>query len=135
VFIAPNGVVGPGPVRRYHRGRDRLLIVSFTTPGGAAAESQPRAPTRERNRMTSLETLPQTVELTLIEEIERLGVDRSDINREATFAELDIDSLDLVEIVQMVESTWAIGFDLQDFANVESVGAAIDLVSSRLSER
>jgi acyl carrier protein len=85
--------------------------------------------------MTSLETLPQTVELTLTNEIERLGVDRSDISREATFAELDLDSLDLVEIVQMVESTWGVGLDPQDFAGVKSVGEAIDLVSSRVSGR
>ena len=85
--------------------------------------------------MTSLDSLPQAIELTIAEEIERLGVERSDITRDATLAELDLDSLDLVEIVQMVESKWAVRFDPQDFAGVETVGGAIDLVSCRVSER
>ena len=85
--------------------------------------------------MTSLDTLPQTVELTIVEEIERLGVERSDISRDATLAELDLDSLDLVEIVQMVENKWGVRFDPQDFASAETVGEAIDLVSDRVLER
>lgn len=85
--------------------------------------------------MTSLDSLPQTVELTIVEEIERLGVERSDISRDATLAELDLDSLDLVEIVQMVESKWGVRFDPQDFAGVETVGEASDLVYRRVLGR
>ena len=85
--------------------------------------------------MTSLDSLPQTVELTIVEEIERLGVERSDISRDATLAELDLDSLDLVEIGQMVESKWCVRFDPQDFAGVETVGEASDLVYRRVLGR
>lgn len=46
---------------------------------------------------------------------------------ENTWAELDVDSLDLVELVKALEDKFAITISDDDLKPIESVGAAIDL--------
>lgn len=82
--------------------------------------------------MQPTETSPQAVEEALAEAIAQLGPSRSDVTRDATFEDLDIDSLDLVEIAQVVEERWGIEFDPQDFSNVKTVGDAVDQVLARM---
>jgi acyl carrier protein len=83
--------------------------------------------------MSSTDVSQQIVEEALFDAIAEMGPSRSAIVREATFEELDVDSLDLVEITQVVEEKWGIEFDPQDFSNVKTVGEAIDLVLARMS--
>ncbi|HEU4702175.1 MAG TPA: phosphopantetheine-binding protein [Conexibacter sp.] len=83
--------------------------------------------------MSSTGTSPQIVEEVIFDALAQLGPERSAVTREATFEELDLDSLDLVEIAQIVEEKWGIEFDPQDFANVKTVGEALDLVLARMS--
>jgi acyl carrier protein len=83
--------------------------------------------------MPSTDVSPQVVEDAVYEAIEQLGPERKDIRREATFEELDLDSLDLVEIAQVVEEKWGVEFDPQDFGDVKTVGEAIDLVLAKMS--
>jgi acyl carrier protein len=82
--------------------------------------------------MGQSETSAATVEETLYDAMARLGPKREDITREATFEELDLDSLDVVELAQVVEERWAVELDPQDFSNISTVGEAVDLVRSRL---
>ena len=82
--------------------------------------------------MATTDTSPQVVEEVLFEAMAELGPDRSQIKREATFEELDLDSLDLVEVAQVVEEKWGVEFDPQDFANVKTVGEALDLVLAKM---
>ncbi len=82
--------------------------------------------------MSSVETSPQVVEEVLFKAMAEMGPERADIRREATFEELDLDSLDLVEIAQIVEDSWGIEFDPEDFANVKTIGEALDLVLTRM---
>jgi acyl carrier protein len=82
--------------------------------------------------MSSVETSPQVVEEVLFEAMAEMGPERADIRREATFEELDLDSLDLVEIAQIVEDSWGIELDPEDFANVKTIGEALDLVLARM---
>ena len=49
-----------------------------------------------------------------------------------TWQDLDVDSLDLVEVAQVVEERWGIEFDPQDFTNVKTFGEALDLVLARM---
>ena len=74
----------------------------------------------------------QQVEQTIVEAIASLGHDRSVITRDATFDALDIDSLDVVEIAQVVEEEFGVEVKGEDAKNLESVGDAIDLVVARL---
>ena len=83
--------------------------------------------------MSSTDTSPQVVEDVVFDAISKLGPARNDVTRDATFEQLDLDSLDLVELAQVVEERWGVAFDPQDFANVTTVGEAIDAVLARMS--
>jgi acyl carrier protein len=82
--------------------------------------------------MSSTDTTLESIESTLFDAIANLGPERADVKREATLEQLDLDSLDLVEIAQMVQETWGVEFDPQDFADVKTVGDALDLVAARV---
>ena len=82
--------------------------------------------------MASTDTSPEVIESILFDELAKLGPEREDIKREATLEELDVDSLDIVELAQVVEDRWGIQFDPQDFKDVKTVGDAIDLVLARM---
>lgn len=82
--------------------------------------------------MSSPETTPQSIEETLFDAIATIGPDRADITREATLEDLDLDSLDLVEIAQLVQETWGVELEPQDFAGVRTVGDALDVISARV---
>jgi acyl carrier protein len=75
----------------------------------------------------------QTVEQALYESLEEAGADTSKMSREATFEELDVDSLDLVELAQVVEDEFEIELKGEDIKDLKTVGQAIDLVVSRAS--
>ena len=73
----------------------------------------------------------QAVEQALYESMVEAGADRSKLNREATFEELDLDSLDLVELAQVAEDEFGIELNGEDIKDLRTVGQAIDLVVSR----
>ncbi len=82
--------------------------------------------------MSSIDTSRETVEDFLMDALASMGPDRSEITRERTFEELDIDSLDIVEMAQIIEEKWDLVIDPEDFKGIETVGPAIDLVVKRL---
>jgi acyl carrier protein len=73
------------------------------------------------------------VQEVVFESLASFGPDRDQITREATLEELDIDSLDLAELSQIVEERFGVELKGSDVAEVKTVGDAIDLVVSRLS--
>jgi len=73
----------------------------------------------------------ETVERTIVEALEQLGCDPSRIDRAATLADLDVDSLDLAELSQVVEEAHGVGLRADDLAAITTVGDAIDLVAGR----
>jgi acyl carrier protein len=75
---------------------------------------------------------PTAVEDRLFDAIAALGPDRADVRREATLEELDIDSLDLVELAQIAEEEWGVELSPGDVKDITTVGQAVDLVLSRL---
>jgi acyl carrier protein len=50
---------------------------------------------------------------------------------EATFEDLDIDSLDLVELAQIIEERYEVRLERDDFKDVTTVGGAIEVIVSR----
>lgn len=54
-----------------------------------------------------------------------------EITREATFEALDVDSLDLVELAQIIEDEFGVELDGDAVKDVKTVGDVIDLVVAR----
>ena len=71
------------------------------------------------------------VETTVYEALETFGAEPSAIKREATFTELDVDSLDLAELSQIVEDKYGVTFKSSDVEQLKTVGDAIDFIVAR----
>lgn len=61
-----------------------------------------------------------------------LSVEASQVVPEATFKDLDADSLDLVEFVMALEEEFNIEVPEEDLEGVTTVGGAFNIVSSKL---
>nr|MBA3437767.1 acyl carrier protein [Thermoleophilaceae bacterium] len=53
------------------------------------------------------------------------------IKREADWESLDIDSLDLVELAQIVEEEYGVKMREEDMKELKTVGDAVDFVAER----
>jgi acyl carrier protein len=81
--------------------------------------------------MSTTSITPEAVEKTIADALPQFGVDPSEISREASFEELEVDSLDLAEISQIIEEEYGVQLKGDDMKRIETVGDAIDLVVSR----
>ncbi|MHB8659245.1 MAG: acyl carrier protein [Solirubrobacteraceae bacterium] len=73
----------------------------------------------------------EQVQTRVVEALASFGPDPSQITLEATFEELDVDSLDLVELAQIVEDEYGVVLKGEDMKELRSVGDAIDLIVDR----
>ncbi len=76
-------------------------------------------------------TPAQQVEGRIVDAIASFGPDVSEVTRDATFEELDIDSLDLVELGQIAEEEFGVRIEPSDMKEMKTVGDAIDFVAAR----
>ena len=76
-------------------------------------------------------TTPEAVEARIVEALASFGPDIEQVTPDATFEELDIDSLDLVELAQIVEDDYGVELKGDDMKNLKTVGDAIELVVAR----
>ena len=74
---------------------------------------------------------PEAVEITVRDALVQFGPEPDDIKLEATFEELDVDSLDLAELSQIIEDEFGVQLKGDDVGKIKTVGDAIDLVVSR----
>jgi len=77
----------------------------------------------------SREQISEKVTEALVE----LGADRDAIKPEAEFEALELDSLDLVELAQIVEEEWGVEITAKDMETMRTVGQALDLIEQRAS--
>jgi acyl carrier protein len=70
----------------------------------------------------------QVTELVTAVLVDEIGVEAELISPDATLQSLDIDSLDLVEVAQVVEETWGFRIRAGDAKGVETLGDAIDMI-------
>ncbi|HLM50104.1 MAG TPA: acyl carrier protein [Solirubrobacteraceae bacterium] len=82
--------------------------------------------------MTTTVTLEQ-IEAVVVDALAELGPERDQITRDASFEDLDVDSLDLAELSQIVEERFGVVLKGDDVAQISTVGEAIDLIHSRAS--
>jgi acyl carrier protein len=75
----------------------------------------------------------EQVQERVIEALASFGPEADQITPSSTFEELDIDSLDLVELAQIVEDEYGIVLKGEDMKDLRTVGDAIDLIVSRQS--
>jgi acyl carrier protein len=73
----------------------------------------------------------EQVEARVIETLASFGPEPDQITRYATFEELDIDSLDLVELAQIVEDEYGVVLKGEDMKELKTVGDAIDLIVAK----
>lgn len=64
--------------------------------------------------------------------VEVLQVPKDKVQKDATFASLDADSLDLVELVMALEEKFDIEVEETELEDVKTVGQAFDLVEGKL---
>ena len=76
---------------------------------------------------------PDNVETTIYDGLVELGTDRDALSREASLEDLDVDSLDLVELAQIVEDEYGVELKGDDVKDVKTVGEVIDLVVAKAS--
>ena len=82
--------------------------------------------------MATTGTQPQDIETMVIESLASFGADPEALTRDATLDSVDVDSLDLVELTQVVEERYAIDLDGADFKKIKTVGDVVDLVTARV---
>ena len=73
------------------------------------------------------------VEQVIFDGLAEVGAERDEISRDATFEALDVDSLDLVEVSQIVEDEFGVELEGDDVKDLRTVGEVIDLVVARSS--
>ncbi len=77
-------------------------------------------------------TQTQDIETMVLESLASFGADPDVLSRDATLEAVDVDSLDLVELTQLVEETYKIDLENADFKQIKTVGDVVDLVVERV---
>jgi acyl carrier protein len=81
---------------------------------------------------TTTQSQPPDIESTVFDALANFGADRAALSHDATLDAVDVDSLDLVELTQVVEDAYDISLEDADFKHVRTVGDVVDLVAMRV---
>jgi acyl carrier protein len=79
----------------------------------------------------STTTTTERVEQVVIDAIKDFAPDADDVTRDSTFEALEVDSLDLVELGQVVEDQFGVKLESADVAELGTVADVVDLVAAR----
>jgi acyl carrier protein len=72
----------------------------------------------------------ESVEEVIFKGLTELGAE-GQVARDSTFEQLDVDSLDLVELAQIIEDEFGVELQGEDVKDLRTVGEVIDLVVAR----
>jgi acyl carrier protein len=76
---------------------------------------------------------PTDVEAKVLQALSELGgLDPATLRPTTSFEEIDIDSLDLVELGQIMEEQLDVMLETADISELKTIGDAVDLVCRRL---
>jgi acyl carrier protein len=87
--------------------------------------------TQQKENQVATQVSNENVEKTIYDGLVELGTERDGLSREATLEDLDVDSLDLVELAQIVEDEYGVELKGDDVKDVKTVGDVIDLVVAK----
>ena len=73
----------------------------------------------------------ERVEKVIFDGLAEVGAEPAEISRDATFEALDVDSLDVVELAQIVEDEFGVRLEGDDLKGMETVGQVVDLVVAK----
>jgi acyl carrier protein len=71
------------------------------------------------------------IEERVTEALVSFGADKDQVKREADWESLDVDSLDLVELSQIVEEEYGVQMKEEDMKEIKTVGDSIDFIAER----
>jgi acyl carrier protein len=74
----------------------------------------------------------EEIEQRMFKALEEFGAEPDQIDADAEFEAMDVDSLDLVELAQIVEDDYGVQLKGEDMEGVKTVRQAVDLVVSKL---
>ena len=74
----------------------------------------------------------EQIEQRVFKALEEFGAEPDQIGPDAEFESMDVDSLDLVELAQVVEDEYGVQLKGEDMEDVKTVRQAVDLVMSKL---
>jgi len=75
----------------------------------------------------------EAVQARVFEALEEFGAEPDEIKLEASFEELDVDSLDLVELGQIVQEEYGVEIKGEDMPKLKTVGDVVTLITDRAS--
>jgi acyl carrier protein len=81
--------------------------------------------------MTPTTVTREAIQTRVFSALEEFGAEPDEISLEATFESLDVDSLDLVELGQIVQEEYGVEIKGEDMPKLKSVGDAVDLIADR----
>jgi acyl carrier protein len=82
--------------------------------------------------MTTKTITTEQIQARVFEALEEFGAEPADIALEAGFETLDVDSLDLVELAQIVREEFGVEITGEDMPKLKTVGDAVNLVVARV---
>ena len=71
------------------------------------------------------------IETRVIDALVEFGEERENVSLDARFEDLEVDSLDLVELAQIVEDEYGVEIKDSDLDKVETVRDVVDLIAAR----
>jgi acyl carrier protein len=71
------------------------------------------------------------IQARVYEALEEFGAEPADLAPDATFEALDVDSLDLVELGQIVHEEYGVEIKGEDMPKLKTVGDVVTLISDR----
>ena len=73
------------------------------------------------------------IQARVFQALEEFGADPAELAPGATFEALDVDSLDLVELGQIVQEEYGVEIKGEDMPGLKTVDDAVSLIESRVS--
>jgi len=80
---------------------------------------------------TTTTTDTATIQKVVFDSLETFGAEPTEITLDASFEALDIDSLDIAELAQIVDEKFGVEIKSSDAEKIKTVGDVVDLVAAR----